>query len=60
MFITTLKTLIDGHITVLTPIIKIASFITSAIGNVGQSLHSGEVALTKQELVSFKCMVYEC
>ena len=47
-------------LTVLTPIIKIASFITSAIGNVGQSLHSGEVAVTKQELVSFKCMVYEC
>ena len=47
-------------LTVLTPIIKIASFIASAIGNVGQSLQLGEVALTKQGLVSFKCMVYEC
>ena len=46
--------------TVLTPITKIASFVTSEIGNVGQSLQSGEVALTKQGLVSFKCMVYEC
>ena len=27
----------------LTPITKIASFMTSAIGNVGQSLQSGEV-----------------
>ena len=47
-------------LTVLTPIIKIASFITSAIGNVGLLLQSGKVAVTKQELVSFKCMVYEC
>jgi len=47
-------------LTVLTSLTKIASFITSEIGNVGQSLHSGEVALTKQGLISFKCMVYEC
>ena len=47
-------------LTGLTPITKIASFVTSEIGNVGQSLQSGEVALTKQGLVSFKCMVYEC
>jgi hypothetical protein len=44
----------------LAPITKIASFMTSAIGNVGQSVQSSEGALTKQWLVSFKCMVYEC
>ena len=47
-------------LTVLTSITKITSFIASAIGNVGKSLQSGEVALTKQGLISFKCMVYEC
>lgn len=47
-------------LTGLTSITKIASFVTSAIGNVGQSVQSSEVALTKQGLVSFKCMVYEC
>ena len=47
-------------LTVLTPITKLASFITIAIGNVGLSLQSGEVMVTKQELVSFKRMVYEC
>jgi hypothetical protein len=47
-------------LTVHTPIKKIASFITNAIGNVGQSVQSGEVAVTKQGLISFKCMVYEC
>ena len=47
-------------LTVLTPITKIASFMTSAMGNVGLLLQSGEVALTKQGLIAFKCMVYEC